>query len=397
VSLSVVISGGGIGGLATAAAFGQRDWDVTVFERQPELRTVGSGIYIWENGLRVLEALGAYDFATQGCFRGTQFEHRNNKNEIIDSLRLPDDSRLMTVMRSQLLESLRQVCVRNGVKIRTSMETVGATTRGELLFANGERVAADLAVGVDGTWSKVREGLGIPFVHRLTREGCLRTIVPRQQDDFLPSDAGKYIENWNGLRRFLITPTSETSIYLALTCSEDDFEARDLPINKNIWLRYFPAWRHLINRIGKEATWGVYSIMECREWSAGRTAILGDAAHAQPPNLGQGGGMAMQNGLALAVFMENVADRRDIPAQLEAWERKVRPLTDHCQKWSTLYGEVAYLPDDVRAKTFKGASHDRWVADQLLLAANSIPLGTATRLTPLEASHELRRGFEQRA
>jgi 2-polyprenyl-6-methoxyphenol hydroxylase-like FAD-dependent oxidoreductase len=103
---------------------------------------------------------------------------------------------------------------------------------------------------------------------------------------------------------------------------------------------------------------------------------VGDAAHAQPPNLGQGGGMAMQNGLALAVFLKDVTDPRDIPPRLEAWEAEVRPLTDHCQKWSTLYGEVAYLPDEVRAKMFEGASSDTWTASQLMRAAGSTPIGT---------------------
>lgn len=78
----------------------------------------------------------------------------------------------------------------------------------------------------------------------------------------------------------------------------------------------------------------------CKTWSSGRTAILGDAAHAQPPNLGQGGGMAMQNGLALATFLEKVQDARDIPEALEAWENNEREIVEHCQKWSCLYGEI---------------------------------------------------------
>jgi 2-polyprenyl-6-methoxyphenol hydroxylase-like FAD-dependent oxidoreductase len=372
----VVISGGGIGGLATAAAFAQRGWEVTVFERQPELRTVGSGIYIWENGLRVLEALGAYDMATTGAFCGAEFEHRDDQNRIVDSLVIPEGSRLITVLRSQLLGALGHACLRAGVKIRTGMETIGATSRGVLLFANGERAEGDLALGIDGIWSKVRSGLGIETVHQITREGCLRTIVTRRPDDFRVEDARKYIENWNGTRRLLITPTGEQSLYLALTCPDDDVAARALPIDRALWSKSFPHWSHLIDRIGAEATWGLYSIIRCREWSIGRTAIVGDAAHAQPPNLGQGGGMAMQNGLALATFMDGVTDHRDIPDRLAAWEAEVRPLTDHCQKWSSLYCEVAFLPDAVRAKVFQGVSQDPWLSEQVLRAASSRPVGT---------------------
>jgi 2-polyprenyl-6-methoxyphenol hydroxylase-like FAD-dependent oxidoreductase len=265
------------------------------------------------------------------------------------------------------------------VTIQTGAEVVGATSRGELLLASGERIESDLAIGVDGIWSKVRTSIGVDFSHRVTREGCLRTIIPRKPDDLSPEDAGKYIENWNGTRRLLVTPISDSQFYLALTCPDDDVAARTLPVNRELWMAEFPDWSHLTERIGSDVTWGRYSIIECCTWSVGRTALVGDAAHAQPPNLGQGGGMAMQNGLALAVMMEDVTDRRDVPGRLKAWEQEVRPLTDHCQKWSTLYGEVAYLPDELRANVFLGASSDQWLAEQILLAANGMPLGTPER------------------
>jgi 2-polyprenyl-6-methoxyphenol hydroxylase-like FAD-dependent oxidoreductase len=145
-------------------------------------------------------------------------------------------------------------------------------------------------------------------------------------------------------------------------------------VDTSLWEQAFPQWRHLIARISGPVTWGRYSVLKCDSWSGGRTAILGDSAHAQPPNLGQGGGMAMRNGLALAAFMEDVDDRRDVPDALEAWEHAVRPLTDHCQKWSTLYGEVTHLPDEVRSKVFRGAGDDGWVSSQILRASMTPPL-----------------------
>src|SRR5688572_2694797 len=57
------IAGAGIAGLAAAAALAQRGWSVTVHERDAEVRAFGAGIFIYENGLRVLKALGALDEA----------------------------------------------------------------------------------------------------------------------------------------------------------------------------------------------------------------------------------------------------------------------------------------------------------------------------------------------
>lgn len=375
--LTAVVAGGGIGGLATAAALGRHGWDVTVYERQDALRAVGAGIYIWENGLLVLEALGAFDEATHGAFHGSHFEQRDNRGDIIESAPIAADKRLLTVPRSQLLHALHQACLRAGVKVITRAEITGATAAGELLLAGGDVVAADLAVGVDGIWSRVRESLGVELSHEQTLEGALRTMVPARAGDFGPKDIGKYIECWNGTRRFLVTPVSDKETYLALTCLQSEADARAIPVNKALWAESFPQWAHLAERIGSSpVNWGVYSVIRCRQWSAGRTAILGDAAHAQTPNLGQGGGMAMQNGLALAVALKDVEDRRDIPAALEAWERKERPLVDHCQRWASLYGEVTHLPDDVRSRVIRGAMSDAWIAGAVFRAANHAPTGT---------------------
>jgi 2-polyprenyl-6-methoxyphenol hydroxylase-like FAD-dependent oxidoreductase len=375
--LTAMVAGGGIGGLATAAALGRHGWDVTVYERQDALRAVGAGIYIWENGLLVLEALGAFEEATHGAFHGSHFEQRDNRGEIIESAPIAADKRLLTVPRSQLLHALHQACLRAGVNIVTRAEVTGATARGELLLSGGDVVAADLAVGVDGLWSRVRESLGLELSHEQTLEGALRTMIPARAGDFGPQDAGKYIECWNGTRRYLVTPVSDQETYLALTCLQSESDARAIPVNKVLWSGSFPQWAHLTERIGSSpVNWGVYSVIRCRQWSSGRTAILGDAAHAQTPNLGQGGGMAMQNGLALAVALKDVKDRRDIPAALEAWELKERPLVDHCQRWASLYGEVTHLPDDVRSRVIRGAMNDTWIAGAVFRAANHAPTGT---------------------
>ncbi len=376
--LTAIVAGGGIGGLATAAALAQRGWQVTVYERQDALRAVGAGIYIWENGLRVLETLGAFDEATANAFHGTHFEQRDNHGNIIESAPITGGNRLLTVPRSQLLDALANTCRRHGVTIVTGAEVTGASARGELMFANGERVVADLAVGVDGVWSKVRQSLGVELLHEQTLEGALRTMVAAMPGDFGPEDEGKYIECWNGTRRFLVTPVNTRETYLALTCAHTDVAARAIPVDKSLWTEDFPRWAHLVERIGSAPiSWGVYSVTRCSAWSVGRTAIVGDAAHAQTPNLGQGGGMAMQNGLAMSVALADVTDRRDIPAALEQWERNEREIVEHCQRWASLYGEVTWLPDEVRTRVVRAAMSDPWVAGQVFRAANHAPTGTS--------------------
>ena len=74
-----------------------------------------------------------------------------------------------------------------------------------------------------------------------------------------------------------------------------------------------------------------YEASKLIRWSSGRVAIIGDAAHAMTPTLGQGAGTAMTNALSLAV---SVADARDIEQALQAWEDRERPLTELTQDMS---------------------------------------------------------------
>src|ERR1044071_7331899 len=77
------IAGAGFAGLAAACALAQRGWSVRVHERADRLRTTGAGIYVYENGLRVLEALGAYDEAVRGAPFAHTREVRDDQNRTI--------------------------------------------------------------------------------------------------------------------------------------------------------------------------------------------------------------------------------------------------------------------------------------------------------------------------
>lgn len=378
--MKAIIAGAGFGGLATAAALAQRGWDVTVYERQAEVRAAGSGISIWENGIRVLEAIGV-DVFGRDLVRGRAIEQRNQLNQVVDEGVFPAHIRLVSIPRKELLGAIRAVAEQSGVVIKTGSEIIGATAFGEFQFSAGRTETADLAIGADGVWSTVRQALGLELAHEQMPEGALRAMIAGTQAELGEGGQGKHIECWNGSRRFLIVPLSNGAIYLALTCPKWDEAGRSDPFDHASWCESFPGWRHLITRISGILPWSPYSLISVKAWSAGHTCLLGDAANAQPPNLGQGASMAMQIGLALAATLEGISDPRDIPERLAAWERTERPLMEHCQKWSRLYGEMSFLPNDVRERATRHLLADPWVGEQILKVANSIPTGSRSGLS----------------
>jgi 2-polyprenyl-6-methoxyphenol hydroxylase-like FAD-dependent oxidoreductase len=91
-----------------------------------------------------------------------------------------------------------------------------------------------------------------------------------------------------------------------------------------------------------------------------------------PPNLGQGAGCAMMNTLALAVALE---DGSDVPAALRAWEARERPLTEHTQRWSEIYGRLTTWPERMRSLAFTALGRVKWLRRRYQRTATHIPTG----------------------
>jgi 2-polyprenyl-6-methoxyphenol hydroxylase-like FAD-dependent oxidoreductase len=106
--------------------------------------------------------------------------------------------------------------------------------------------------------------------------------------------------------------------------------------------------------------------------------MLGDAAHAMPPYLAQGAGLAMMNALGLAVAVQNAPS---IETALYNWEQRERPLTEHTQRWTRIYGSTMFLPKTLKRVSIR-VEKLPWVAAQYVRTANHVPTGcTATTYT----------------
>lgn len=366
------IVGAGFAGLTAACALAQRGWSVRVHERSDRLRTTGAGIYIYENGLRVLEAVGAYDAAVKGAPMAHTREVRDAHDRLISVHRWAG-SRVFSVVRQNVINALAAAAARNGVEIATNSEATGATADGELILANGQRIKADLIVAADGSNSKLRAGLGLLSKRKYLVDGCTRILIGKTEAERASNEATKTIEYWSGTRRLLYTPCSETDVYIALTMLDHDMAAKAVPVRKDDWKRAFPHLDTLIDRIGDEGRYDRFELIKLKNWSAGRVAMIGDAAHALPPNIGQGGGCAMMNALSLAVYLERDAD---VSSALRTWEAQERPVTEHAQRISYILGLPTTWPPALRTATLALAGRSKWLVRQRTRTALHRPTGT---------------------
>ena len=366
------VAGAGLAGLAVGAALASRGWQVRIHERAPELRMFGAGIWLWENGLRSLRLIGAEQAAVRNAKQIKEWLVVDQHGAEMFRRDFTDDDKMVLPVRADLYQALIDSATSAGAEIVTSSAVADADPDGTLVLADGRRLAADVVVIADGAFSRIRESLLLTDRMSYLREGYIRLLVPKNPGD----QDTQIIESWQGTRRLLYCPSSDDFHYIAFSCLVSDRDGRKIPVHKQSWAADFPAFTDILERIGDDGRWDRGMTVRCRSWSEGKVVLVGDAAHAQAPNLAQGANMTFTNAVSLAAALEKATD---IPAALQRWERRERPLTDHVQRWSHGYGWIVSMwPEhlaDARTRFLQFATSIPWVDAQLNRAARHIPVG----------------------
>jgi 2-polyprenyl-6-methoxyphenol hydroxylase-like FAD-dependent oxidoreductase len=327
---TVAIAGAGIAGFAAAAALTRHGFDVRIYERSEEPREFGAGIYLKENSLPIFDALGIGERIANSGVRMKSARIVDETGTIIVDRQL-DKERLIVVLREEVHGALRDVALAGGAELITGRKVVGASRNGVLFLEGGESVEADLVIGADGVHSRVRESLRLTRTNRLLGDGATRVVIPREEEPYST-------EYWSGQHRVGVAPCSKDLTYCFIIGPEREPRVTRLPLDKEYWTQKFPHLASVFARV----TGGVHHahpFITCKSWVAGRAAIIGDAAHAQPPNFGQGAGVAIVASWQMA---EILATHDDIAQGLLAWEKVARPRVNMVQWLTTAYDIAGY-------------------------------------------------------
>jgi 2-polyprenyl-6-methoxyphenol hydroxylase-like FAD-dependent oxidoreductase len=336
--MDIAVLGAGIGGLTTALALQRRGLRVTVYEAAPEIRAVGAGIWMPPNAMRLLDALGvgeAVRAAGVPLDRIAVTDLRGRALTVLDRDELEARFGAPTVSIARAsLHALLAGALTEGT-IALGKECVGVRqddARVELRFADDTTRESDLLVAADGLRSVVRR-LGFPARPlRDAGQRCFRGLATIEPP---PPIARASAEVWGHGVRFGASPVGPGRVYWYTTVGLPTRVALS-PHDAHALLRArfaaFPGWvREVFDAIEPPTILegDLADLTPGDDWVRGRVALLGDAAHATTPNLGQGAAMAIEDGVVLAAELaRGDGIDRALAAYVEARRARVRRIVD---------------------------------------------------------------------
>jgi 2-polyprenyl-6-methoxyphenol hydroxylase-like FAD-dependent oxidoreductase len=337
--LTAIVAGGGIAGLASAVALAKAGWQATVLERAPAFGEVGAGLGFTSNGMAALAALGVEEAVRAAGHLAPHAGYQDPEGHWL--LRIPrdrDDLRAVTticgVHRQQLHAALRQAAEAAGAELVTGAEVTDVSQGapgGEPATVNwrastGEhRKQASLVVAADGVHSTVRAQLFPDARPRYSGSTSWRAVVPDSVYD------GRLVEVWGPGAEFGALRVSDSEIYWygEFLHAEGASFADELAAARSYFAGWSPWIRAIVDatsatQLMRHDVWHLPG--GCPSYASGRVVIVGDAAHAMLPTMGQGAATALEDGVCVGrLIAAPVTADGDLAAALAAFDGARRP------------------------------------------------------------------------
>jgi salicylate hydroxylase len=338
--IHAAVVGGGIGGLATACSLRRRGINVTVFEQADALGEIGAGLIIFPNGLRQLERMGLGEaLAAVGAKIGDGSQFYRADGTVVGSIVTTDSTGwngIYGMHRADLLNVLA-ASLPSGI-IRTGHRCTGLeqnAVAAQLKFANGETVEADIVIAADGIHSTLQKYVVEPKPPEYSGVRAYRGLIPREK---LPTWRDEAHQIWMGDgKHFMVYPVRSGRIlnYVGFVPTPNvTIESWSAVGDRDELAASFEGWDlrviKLLEAVETCFWWGLYDRKPLESWTKGRLVLLGDAAHAMLPHLGQGANQAIEDGVALGVLLEG-RDGSEVPDIVSQYEKLRRVRTEIIQ------------------------------------------------------------------
>jgi 2-polyprenyl-6-methoxyphenol hydroxylase-like FAD-dependent oxidoreductase len=341
----VIVVGAGIAGLSAAIALRKTGNEVVVLERAPRIDPVGAGITLFANAMRALDRLGVGEAVAARGAAATRSAILTWEGR--ELTRVPSDLLEGTVAlhRADLQAELAAAAgeVRLGVEVTAVEQGADAVVA---IAADGSQEKGDLLVGADGLSSVIRRAIAdVPV--RYAGYTAWRGVSS------VPVEPGRLTESWGVGERFGLVDIGRGRTYWFATKNAPEGEPDEPGGRKAEIARRFSGWHEPVAAVVEAADESailrndVYDLEPLARWSEGGVVLIGDAAHATTPGVGQGAAQAIEDAVVLA---DRLAGSDDLTAALAEYEATRRPRADAVLKMSRRVDRAAQLANPLACR-----------------------------------------------
>ncbi len=302
----ILITGGGIAGLATARMLQNQGYQIKLIEKQSEWQISGTGLYLPSNGVVALDKIGLGTIARE---KGFIIDYRNIKSakaETILDLDLekiwgrekPCLSIKRKVLHDILINGINNIDIVFNTTIKnlkTNPQSIG------IELSDGSKEEYDLVIGADGLYSRARNlVLGDIPLRKVTAQVC-RFMIKK------PKDINSWTLFISSAGQFLIIPTDKDFAYCYVNRKTKGFKTYDKKQYMEPFKKFASPVPEILNTWNPdEAYWNdLEELPQLPVMGSSRVVLIGDAAHGMPPFMAQGGALALEDAVVLSGLLKN--------------------------------------------------------------------------------------------
>jgi 2-polyprenyl-6-methoxyphenol hydroxylase-like FAD-dependent oxidoreductase len=382
----LIISGGGIGGLAAAMVLAQDGHPVTLLEQASSFGEIGAGIQLGPNIFRMFDYLGL----TEAINRVAFFPPGLGMNDVrtgekVVRVPLGDVARATygfpygVIYRADLHQVFLDACrAQPNVTLRTStkVESFKQTADGVTVqLEGGEVVEGRALIGADGMWSRIREAVVGDGKPRVSGHIAYRAVLKREEvPAHLWSDD---VLLWGGEKTHLVHyPLRRGELFnLVAVFHSNKYDEGWNTFGDTAELneRFADACPQVKELLGKIETWKMWVLCDrepVKNWTDKRVTLLGDAAHPMLQYLAQGAGQAIEDAVVLREALRHT--RGDVEKAFQKYQDKRYLRTGRVQLTARFYGDIyhaAGVQRELRNQMFQSGTESagfaglKWMYD----------------------------------
>lgn len=337
---SISIIGAGIGGLTLGNVLKQNQYDFTIYESAPEIKPVGAGIMMAVNAMQVFDHLGLKEKIEKAGNKIHRIVIANkslqtiSRTEILE-LETQYNSCNVAIHRAELQKILAENLSPDSIQLNHSLQKIRKEENYILDFDNGNQIESKIVFGADGIKSPIRNQILKTGTIRNSGQKCWRGLVDFDLPEKHHQEA---FEMWGKGKRFGFVKISDRKVYWYACINEKSF-GRYLQI-EDIFYDFDPLVLKIIGTTRHENIIcnSISDLAPIPKWYSENLCLIGDAAHATTPNMGQGACQAIEDAYIIGKLLEK---KQDFNAVFEAFQNIRRKKVDYIVNTSRTIGKIS--------------------------------------------------------